>query len=104
MQNNKKSNASREERRKQSELRFRGTCEEWAMSHATILSEEHGVIYAEREGFRSVLHRAVDEREIWRETYQVLIVLWFSHPPRPQPPPAPKQHMPSQKRSRKEIL
>jgi hypothetical protein len=51
-----------------------------------------------------VLHRALDEREIWRETYQVLIVLWLSHPPRPQPEPVPKQHESSQKRSRKEIL
>jgi hypothetical protein len=104
MQNNKNSNGSREERRKQNELRYQGKCEELAMSHATILSEEHGVIYAEREGVRSVLHRAVDEREIWRETYQMLIVLWLSHPPRPQPAPFPKQHVSSQKRSRKEIL
>ena len=66
MRYNKNSNASREERRSQSELRYRGKCEELAMSHATILSEEHGIIYAEREGVSSVLHRAVDEREIWQ--------------------------------------
>ena len=103
MQDNKNSNASREDRRKQNELRYRGKCEELAMSHAAILSEDHGVIYAEREGVRSVLHRAVDERLIWWETYQSLIVLWCSPSPRPQPTTVPKQ-VPSQKRSRKEIL
>lgn len=74
------------------------------MSHAATLSEECGVVFIERDGVSSVLHRAIDNREIWRETYQVLIVLWCSHPPRPQPTPAPKQHAPNQKRSRKEIL
>jgi hypothetical protein len=89
---------------KQKELLYRGRCEELAMSHAMILSEEHGVIYAEKEGVRSVLHRAVDERLIWWETYQALIVLWCSPSPRPQPTTIPKQRVSSQKRSSKQML
>jgi len=104
MQNNKNSNASREERRRQNELRYRGKCEELAMSHATILSEEHGVIYAERESVRSVLHRAVDERLVWCETYQALIVLWCSPTPRPQSTTVPRQRVSGQKLSRKQML
>ena len=74
------------------------------MSHATILSEEHGVIYAEKGGVRSVLHCAADERLIWWETYQVLIVLWCSPSPRPQPTTISKQHVSNQKRTSKQIL
>lgn len=74
------------------------------MSHATILSEQHGVIYAEKGGVRSVLHRAADERLICWETYQVLIVMWCSPSPRPQPATIPKHRVSSQKRSSKQIL
>jgi hypothetical protein len=51
---------------------FRGHCGHIAKMHATMLFEDGGAVFAERDGVRWILHRAVDPTAIWYETWQLL--------------------------------
>jgi len=50
----------------------RGFCWHIAKVHATILFEDNGAVFAERDGVRWVLHRTMDPAAIWFETWQLL--------------------------------
>jgi hypothetical protein len=58
--------------RQRRRLNFMRFCNDIAKNNATVLFEEDGVIFAEREGIRWVLHRAIDPTTIWFETWQLL--------------------------------
>jgi hypothetical protein len=51
---------------------FRGHCSHIAKMHATMLFEDDGAVFAERDGVRWLLHQAVDPAAIWYETWQLL--------------------------------
>jgi len=51
---------------------FHGHCGHIAKMHATLLLEDNGAIFAERDGVRWLLHRAIDPAAIWYETWQLL--------------------------------
>ena len=51
---------------------FRGYCSHIAKTHATMLFEDDGAVFAERDGVRWLLHRATDPAAIWYETWQLL--------------------------------
>jgi hypothetical protein len=48
-------------------------CDEFARRHGLLLCEADGVVHAEVDGQRWVLHQAVDPRLVWAEAYHVLI-------------------------------
>jgi hypothetical protein len=51
---------------------FRSHCDQIAKLHAVALMEIDGVIYAEAEGVRWVIHRAANQGQLWFETWQCL--------------------------------
>jgi len=58
--------------RQRRRLLFRGYCSHIAKTHAAMLSEEHGVVFAERDGVRWMLHRSIDPAAVWYETWRLL--------------------------------
>jgi len=58
--------------RSEREPMFRKFCAHYAVTHAVALIEDDGIIYAEADQLRWVVHQALDKRRIWFETWQIL--------------------------------
>jgi len=72
MKRHQHSRGNREGALERRNMTFQGHCDKFASARAVALFEESGVVYAERDGARWPVHRAIDQRIIWCETWRLL--------------------------------
>lgn len=51
---------------------YKAYCDHIAKTHAIVLFEKDGIVYAARDGTRRILHRVVDPNQVWRETWELI--------------------------------
>src|SRR5262249_1882480 len=68
----KRDSVTKDELRQGREPMFRRLCQELVKNYATRLFEQDGIVYAETDGVVREIHRAVNPRKIWFETWLIL--------------------------------